>query len=94
MPEWKTSLSKIEIGKGQQLRHGEDIAIVTIGTVGNYAIKAAEELAEENINAAVYDMRFIKPLDESMLQEVFSNFNHVITVEDGCLMGGFGSAIP
>ncbi|GAB4232859.1 MAG: 1-deoxy-D-xylulose-5-phosphate synthase [Ekhidna sp.] len=93
MPNWRTPLEKIEVGKGQKLVDGEDVALLSIGTVGNYALKASKALAEENISTAVYDMRFVKPLDEEMLHEVFSKFDKVITVEDGCLMGGFGSAI-
>ena len=93
MPEWRTTMEEIEIGQGRKVLHGEDLAILTIGTVGNYAVSAAEELREENVNAAVYDMRFVKPLDKQMLHEVFTNHENIITVEDGCLMGGFGSAV-
>lgn len=93
MSNWRTPLEKIEVGKGQQLKSGEDLAIVSIGTVGNYALKAAEELEEQGLSPAVFDMRFVKPLDTEILHQVFANFKYVITVEDGCLMGGFGSAI-
>jgi len=93
MPNWKTPMEVIEIGKGRKVLEGEDVAILTFGTVGNYAVSAAEELRKENLNPAVYDMRFVKPLDQEMLHEVFSKFKNVITVEDGCLMGGFGSAV-
>ncbi|WP_338237714.1 1-deoxy-D-xylulose-5-phosphate synthase [Persicobacter diffluens] len=92
MPEWKTPLEEIQIGQGRKVKEGEDIAILTIGTVGNYALTAAEAVAKD-ANVAVYDMRFVKPLDEAMLHEVFRKFDKVITVEDGCLMGGFGSAV-
>ena len=93
MPEWRTPLAAIQVGKGEKLVEGEEVAILTIGTVGNYALKAVEELSQEGITPAVFDMRFVKPLDEELLHEVFSNFSRVVTVEDGCLMGGFGSAI-
>ncbi|MEM7296700.1 MAG: 1-deoxy-D-xylulose-5-phosphate synthase [Bacteroidota bacterium] len=93
MPEWRTPLEKIEVGKGQRLVEGEDVAILTIGTVGNYALSASNDLNEEGITPGVYDMRFVKPLDEELLHEIFSQYEKVITVEDGCLMGGFGSAI-
>src|SRR5690606_10620123 len=73
--------------------NGEDIAFVTIGTIGNKTAEAIEQLKEVGISAAHYDMRFIKPLDELLLHEVFGKFEKVITVEDGCLMGGLGSAI-
>lgn len=93
MPEWRTSMKKIEIGKGQKIIDGKEVAILTIGHIGNYAIKAAEDLRMEGLNPAVFDMRFVKPLDEELLKEIFTNFDKVVTVEDGCLMGGFGSAI-
>ncbi|MDO1447559.1 1-deoxy-D-xylulose-5-phosphate synthase [Rhodocytophaga aerolata] len=93
MPNWRTPFEKIEIGKGRLVKQGKDLAILTIGHIGNYATKACQALQEEGIDAAHYDMRFVKPLDEEMLHEIFSNFTKVITVEDGCLMGGFGSAI-
>ena len=93
MPNWKTPLEKLEVGKGQKLKDGEDVAILSFGTVGNYALKAFKELSKEDITPAIYDMRFVKPLDEEMLHEVFSTFDKIITLEDGCLMGGFGSAV-
>jgi 1-deoxy-D-xylulose-5-phosphate synthase len=93
MPNWRTPFEKIEVGKGRTVREGNDIAILTIGHIGNYAVKACQMLQEEGIEAAHYDMRFVKPLDEQLLHTVFSKFRKVITIEDGCLMGGFGSAV-
>lgn len=94
MPNWKTPFKKIKIGEGQRIKNGSDIAILSIGHIGNYALKAAQELEErENISAAMYDLRFAKPLDEVLLHEVFSKFDKVITVEDGCIQGGVGSAV-
>lgn len=93
MPDWRTPLEKIEIGKGQELKAGDDVAIISIGTVGNYALEAAESLSAEGISVGIYDMRFVKPLDEDLLHKVFKNYSKIITVEDGCLMGGFGSAV-
>lgn len=93
MVDWKLPMQEIEIGKGRKLKDGEDIAILSIGHIGNYALKAAEELEKEGISVAHYDLRFVKPLDEEMLHEVFSKFSKVITVEDGCLQGGMGSAV-
>lgn len=93
MPEWRTPFEEIEIGKGRMLREGEELAILSIGHVGNYGVEVCDKLAEEGINAGHYDMRFVKPLDEELLHVVFSRYSKVITVEDGCLMGGFGSAI-
>lgn len=93
MPEWRTDMEKIGIGKGRRLIEGKEVAILSIGQVGNYALDAAEDLREEGLNPSVCDMRFVKPLDEVLLHEVFKNHKYVVTVEDGCIMGGFGSAV-
>jgi 1-deoxy-D-xylulose-5-phosphate synthase len=93
MPEWRTPMHELEVGKGRLIREGEDVAILTLGHIGNYAVEACQKLAEEGVFPAHYDMRFAKPIDEAMLDEVFGKFDKVITVEDGCLMGGFGSAV-
>jgi 1-deoxy-D-xylulose-5-phosphate synthase len=93
MTEWKTPLKEIKIGEGRKVTNGEDVAILTIGHPGNFAQEAIQELTGGGISVAHYDMRFVKPIDEVMLHEVFSKFKHIITVEDGCLMGGFGSAV-
>ena len=93
MPQWKTPFKEIKIGTGKKIKSGSDIAFLTIGPIGNQTIKACETLAADGISAAHYDMRFVKPLDETLLHEVFSKFNKIITIEDGCLMGGLGSAI-
>lgn len=93
LPNWKTPFKSIKIGTGRKVKNGSDLAILTIGHIGNYALKAAQELESDNVDAAVYDMRFAKPIDEILLHEVFSKFDKVITVEDGSLMGGMGSAV-
>lgn len=93
MPDWKRPFQKIEIGKGKKIKDGDDIAILTIGHIGNYAVKACEILEKEGLNPAHYDLRFVKPLDEALLHEVFQKFDKIITVEDGCLQGGMGSAV-
>ncbi|MBL4752160.1 MAG: 1-deoxy-D-xylulose-5-phosphate synthase [Flavobacteriales bacterium] len=93
MAKWRTELKYLEVGKGRRICEGEDVAILTIGHIGNYAVKACTELGKEGFNPAHYDMRFVKPLDEALLHEVFKNFNKVITVEDGCVIGGMGSAV-
>lgn len=93
MPDWKRPFQKIEIGKGRKIKDGEEVAILTIGHIGNYAVKACEMLEKEDLNPAHYDLRFVKPLDEAMLHEVFQKFDRVITVEDGCLQGGMGTAV-
>jgi len=93
MPDWKRPFKTLEIGKGRKICDGEEVALLTIGHVGNFAVEARAELNGEGIYPAHYDMRFVKPLDETILHEVFSKYKHIITVEDGCLQGGIGSAI-
>jgi 1-deoxy-D-xylulose-5-phosphate synthase len=93
MTEWKTPMQAVSVGTGRKLTSGEDIAILTIGHPGNFAQKAIQELKDSGASVAHYDMRFVKPIDETILHEVFTKFDKVITVEDGCLMGGFGSAV-
>ena len=93
MPEWRTPMRQIPVGQGRIVQEGEEIAILTIGHIGNYAVEACTVLAKDGLRPAHYDMRFVKPLDEEMLREVFGKFKKVLTVEDGCLVGGFGSAV-
>lgn len=93
MTAWKTVMKEIKVGTGRKISNGDDIAILTIGHPGNFAVEAVKELKELGLSAAHYDMRFVKPIDEVMLHEVFSKFKKVICVEDGCVMGGFGSAV-
>jgi len=93
MPEWQTEMKEIEIGKGRKIRDGKDIAILSFGHPGNFAAAAIRDLKNDGINPAHYDLRFAKPLDEAMLHEVFQQFKKVITVEDGTVVGGVGSAV-
>lgn len=93
MPEWRTEMEKMTIGTGRKVSDGKDLAILTLGHIGNYAIEAKEMLKNSGVNPAHYDMRFVKPLDEELLHDIFRSFSKVITVEDGCVVGGFGSAI-
>jgi 1-deoxy-D-xylulose-5-phosphate synthase len=93
MPEWKTPFEEITIGKGRRLKDGQDIAILTLGHPGNFATAAIRELKTDGLNPAHYDMRFAKPLDEELLHEIFRKYDKVITVEDGSIIGGFGSAV-
>lgn len=93
MTEWKTPMKPVKIGTGRKLTNGEDLAILTIGHPGNFAQSAIEELKASGASVAHYDMRFVKPLDELLLHEIFSKFDKVITVEDGTVVGGFGSAV-
>lgn len=91
--DWRLPFREIETGKGRKLKDGHDLAILTIGPVGNRALRVCHKLETENISVAHYDMRFVKPVDEEMLHEVFTKFDKIITVEDGTISGGFGSAI-
>jgi 1-deoxy-D-xylulose-5-phosphate synthase len=93
MTEWRTPLELIPVGKGRKLKDGSDLAILSIGHIGNIAANAIQKLEVEGVSVAHYDMRFAKPLDEALLHEVFEKFDQIITVEDGCLQGGIGSAI-
>lgn len=93
MPDWKRPFKAIPVGKGRKICDGEDVAILTIGHIGNEAVKACLELSSEGIHPAHYDLRFVKPLDQDLLHEVFSTFGKIVTVEDGCIQGGVGSAV-
>jgi 1-deoxy-D-xylulose-5-phosphate synthase len=95
MPEWRTPLQRIAIGTGRVVREGEagGVAILSIGHIGNYAVKATATLAAEGLDVGHYDMRFCKPLDEEMLLAIARRYRAIVTVEDGCLQGGFGSAV-
>lgn len=91
--DWRKPFEKIEIGTGRKLKDGEEVAILSLGHAGNFATRAIRELVTEGIHPAHYDMRFVKPLDEKLLHEVFSKYSKIITVEDGTIVGGFGSAV-
>ncbi|MBJ10232.1 MAG: 1-deoxy-D-xylulose-5-phosphate synthase [Flavobacteriales bacterium] len=93
MLDWETPFEEINIGEGRQISEGNEVAILSIGHPGNFTTKARENMEQNGYSIAHYDMRFVKPLDEKLLHQVFKKHNKVITVEDGCLQGGFGSAI-
>ena len=93
MVDWQRPLKAIKVGKGRMVCDGDDIAILTIGHIGNEVIKAMPVLNNEGYFPAHYDLRFVKPLDEALLHDVFKKFSKIITVEDGCLEGGMGSAV-
>ena len=93
MPEWRTPFAPLEVGKGRIIQDGTDIAILTLGPLGNSVVEACAELKLQGISVAHYDMRFVKPIDEEMLHVIFKRFSKVITLEDGCRMGGFGTAV-
>lgn len=93
MPEWKKEMKEITIGTGRKLKDGQDIAILSFGHPGNFAAAAIRDLKNDGLNPAHYDMRFAKPLDEALLHEALKKYPRIITVEDGCIEGGFGSAV-
>jgi 1-deoxy-D-xylulose-5-phosphate synthase len=93
MVDWKTEFTEIPIGKGRIIKEGKDIAILSIGAIGNLVKDAIDTLAKERIDAAHFDMRFVKPLDTDLLDIIFTQFDKIITLEDGSISGGFGSAV-
>ncbi|QXV65734.1 1-deoxy-D-xylulose-5-phosphate synthase [Mucilaginibacter achroorhodeus] len=93
MVDWQRPMKAIPVGKGRKICDGEEVAILSIGAIGNEAVKATEQLHMDGYFPAHYDLRFVKPLDEALLHEVFQKYPYVITVEDGCLEGGMGSAV-
>jgi 1-deoxy-D-xylulose-5-phosphate synthase len=93
MPEWRTAFEEITIGKGRRLREGKEIAVLSFGHPGNFVRSSLVDVKQYGINAGHYDMRFVKPIDEELLHEVFAKYQKIITVEDGTIVGGFGSAV-
>ena len=93
MPEWRTPFEQIEIGKGRVIKKGEEVAVLSIGPIGNYVLEVSKSLAEEGIHIGHFDMRFVKPIDEELLHHICQKYNKIITVEDGCLSGGFGTSV-
>ena len=93
LTDWHRPFEEIEIGKGRVIQEGTEVAVLSIGHPGNFVVEACQRLASEQIFPAHIDMRFVKPLDEVILTDISGRFQKIITVEDGCLEGGFGSAI-
>ncbi len=91
--DWKVDFTEIPVGEGRKMADGQDVAVLSIGQTGNFVTKAIKILSSENISVAHYDMRFVKPIDQKILDEVAAKFYHIITVEDGVIAGGFGSAV-
>jgi 1-deoxy-D-xylulose-5-phosphate synthase len=92
LKKWRTEFCEIEIGKGQILKEGTDLCILTLGHPGNFAAKAIELLSDK-VSIAHYNMRFLKPIDEELLHKACSSFKTIITIEDGVIKGGLGSAV-
>jgi 1-deoxy-D-xylulose-5-phosphate synthase len=93
MPDWRKPFAEIPVGKGRKLKDGKDIAILSFGHPGNFATEAIRKLRLEGLDPAHYDMRFAKPLDEALLHEALTAYTKIITIEDGTVIGGFGSAV-
>ena len=93
MPQWRCPMEALPVGKGRCLHEGKDAAILTLGPIGNTAAQAVRELEDEGISMAHYDMRFLKPIDEEILDYVGRHFKYIITVEDGVVRGGLGTAV-
>jgi 1-deoxy-D-xylulose-5-phosphate synthase len=93
MADWRKPFEEIKIGTGRKLRDGKDIAILSFGHPGNFAAAAIRDLRADGIAPAHYDMRFAKPLDEALMHEALSTYERIVTVEDGTVVGGFGSAV-
>ncbi|MBI5541861.1 MAG: 1-deoxy-D-xylulose-5-phosphate synthase [Bacteroidia bacterium] len=91
--KWRKPFKEIQIGKGEILREGDEVAVLALGHPVNFALSATDKLEDEGIKAAVYNMRFVKPLDEELLHSIFKKFKYIVTVEDGSVSGGFGSAV-
>ena len=93
MPDWRKPMEEIRIGTGRKLRDGKDVAILSFGHPGNFAAAAIRDLKADGLSPAHYDMRFAKPLDEALLHEALLQYEKIVTVEDGTVVGGFGSAV-
>jgi 1-deoxy-D-xylulose-5-phosphate synthase len=91
--EMRKEFKSMEIGKGVQLREGEQVAVLSFGPIGKYVTEAAEELSKEGIEIGHFDMRFAKPLDTDLIDKICQQYEHLITLEDGTKLGGFGSAV-
>lgn len=91
--DWRNEMQILPIGKGRKLREGNDIAVLSLGPIGNEAMKAIDQVGQEGISVAHYDMIYLKPLDEVLLHEVGCKFKHIITIENGVIAGGLGSAV-
>ena len=93
LTEWRCKLESIPVGKGRVLREGSDVALLTIGPIGKSIAGVVDDAAKEGISVAHYDMRYLKPIDEELLHEVAGKFKNIITIEDGTVKGGLGSAV-
>lgn len=93
LKEWHNEMQQIPVGKGRKVADGDDIAVISIGPIGNEALKAVKTVAEKGINAALFDMIFLKPIDCNLLENICKKYDKIITIEDGTLIGGLGTAV-
>lgn len=93
LTDWRNEMQSVAIGKGERLKDGKDLAVITIGTMANNAAKAIEAVEKDGVSIAHYDIRFLKPIDAEILHEAAKRFKKIITIEDGTINGGFGSAV-
>jgi len=93
MTDWRKEFKELKIGEGRKIKDGKELVILSIVTTGNSVVKAQEYFEQQSMSIAHYDMRFVKPLDTNILKTVFENFKYIITIEDGVISGGFGSAV-
>ncbi len=93
MLQWKTPFAELTVGKGRMIRDGKDLAVISLGHPGNVALEACQALAHKNIETALYDIRFLKPIDEELLHSICNKYNKIVTLEDGSVIGGLGSAV-
>lgn len=91
--DWRCPLEAVEVGKGRLMRKGNDVAFLTLGPLGKVMESVIDEAEKQGVSVAHYDMRFLKPIDTDILREVGENFKYVVTLEDGCVNGGLGSAV-
>ena len=93
LTDWRNEMQSVEIGKGRKLNDGEDVAVLSIGHIGNNVSRLIDELNVDGVRVAHYDMIFLKPLDVNILHEVGKKYKAVVTVEDGTIIGGLGTAV-
>lgn len=93
LADWRCPLESVPVGKGRKLKEGSDVALLTLGPIGKLMESAIAEAEKAGVSVAHYDMRFLKPIDTDILREVGEKFTHIITVEDGVVKGGLGSAV-
>ena len=91
--DWHNEMQALPVGKGRRMSEGEGVAVLSIGHIGNEVVEVVKRLAEQGIKVGHYDMIYLKPLDEEILEEVTRNYHSIITIEDGTVVGGLGSAV-